>query len=263
MNHFADVSSFFKGAHVELNARNEEDVEPAALMQYVSKLTSRMKFDKNGSQANDNQKPVGTNYKRIVPQNEISKSERELFWQKQKQEEEERLSEAKKKEAVIKQNLTNIKRDDSTNLNVQSKNVQSSQVKKERLDEAKTLISKNSINSAKAFFEQNSSVSQINHKPEKVINIKESLVSTIKEEDSTNKSSNKEQLNGNHREEEIDDVAEKVVEEANQLHKDLPEEESANELYASSNDNYHNQFEATNFYPEPRTLENIEEEQGD
>lgn len=33
-NHFADVVSFFKGAHITINARTDEDVEPGAYAEH-------------------------------------------------------------------------------------------------------------------------------------------------------------------------------------------------------------------------------------
>ncbi|KAJ6221665.1 hypothetical protein RDWZM_000210 [Blomia tropicalis] len=273
MNHFADVSSFFKGAHIVLNARNEDDVEPSALMQHVAKVSSRIKFDKplNDEPIGNQRNPIGTNYKRIVPQNEISQTERESFWQKQKQEEEERLKEAKKKEAEHKLDIINVKRENENETNSQlyeqPKN-QNNQVRKERLEEAKSLISKNNINNAKAFFEQNSAVSQINNnnsnKPEK-INIHEKV--TVE----TNVNSNG---HAKYQEEEIDDVAEKFIEEANNekmtlridslenclgMTPTVQEEEEEEEEEDSYIPNV--QFSNQSYYPEQRILENIEEEE--
>jgi len=270
MNHFADVSNFFKGAHVELNARNEEDVEPSALMCHVAKLSSRIKVDKaDESTYNDigGRNPVGTNYKRIVPQNEISKKERESFWQKQKQEEEERLNELKRKEKDRKLDMTNVKREESSDIQVKCS--QNNQIRKERLDEAKSLISKNSINTAKAFFEQNSAASQLSHKsePVRITTSNEFITNEVKQDSQQtylNHTSNK-QINGNssiHKEDEIDDVAEKVVEEANSstLSTELTDdvERGVENQFQSDSIDYSNQY----YYSEPRTLENIEEEPG-
>lgn len=272
-NTLLSAISFFKGANVKINARSEEDVSPSVLMEHVSKLTSRIKIDKtNEAPPETDRKPVGTNYKRIVPQNEISKKDREVFWQKQKQEEEERLTEQKKLDSQMKLERSLVKRDDTVSASSKEpKNNSSSQVRKERLEEAKS-VSKNSVNSAKAFFEQNSAASQLSHNQEKVINIREAVALPPQ--------SSNGQLNGNsnnahshhQKEEEIDDVAEKAVEEEEDQDKGLevssPDEvvynengdEEEDEQYSLRSTNFQPQF--NNFYSEPRTLENIEEEQG-
>ncbi|XP_017486415.1 PREDICTED: drebrin-like protein B [Rhagoletis zephyria] len=269
MNHFADVCSFFKGANVKINARNEEEVSPSVLMEHVSKLTSRIKIDKtNEAPPENDRKPVGTNYKRIVPQNEISKKDRETFWQKQKQEEEERLTEKKKLDSQMKLERSQVSRDDTaSDSSKEPKNNSSAQVRKERLEEAKS-VSKNSVNSAKAFFEQNSAASQISHKQEKVISIREATASPPQRSNG--------QLNGNNtnyqKEEEIDDIAEKAIEEEEDQDKGVeassPDEivyhgnndEDEDQQYSLQSTNFQPQYN-NNFYSEPRTLENIEEEQ--
>lgn len=38
-NHIRDVSNFFKGAHVTINARTEEEVDPQLIIDKVSKST--------------------------------------------------------------------------------------------------------------------------------------------------------------------------------------------------------------------------------
>lgn len=281
--------SFFKGAHITINARNEEDVEPSILMEHVSMLTMRMKIEKtDDSQKDTDRKPIGTCYKRIVPQNEISQSERETFWQKQKQEEEDRQREKKQKEAQVKLALSNVKRDNAPEVGEKSNRVvsQSVQLRKERLEEAKT-VSKNSVNSAKAFFEQNSAASQVSQRIERPpINIREMTepvetppkveVPTV-QSNGHSKVELEDNLHQHLKEDEIDDVAEKVVEEANGHVSDddqvtepemVVKTEETNGDAANGADPYSGDVSVNyppqycNFFPETRTLENIEEEQG-
>ncbi|KAI7693177.1 Drebrin-like protein [Sarcoptes scabiei] len=189
LNHFADVRDFFKDANIVLNARHEEDVEPDVLMQHVNKMASRIKIDKSNGFLNghegeedirDQLKPIGTNYRKTFAQQEISKKERESFWLKQKQEEEARLDEERRKSLSDKYDQLQVKRLDShqngNDSNHQDNHnednepqysaLQSQLLRKERLEEAKSLISKKSISNARAFFERNSSATsnQINFK---------------------------------------------------------------------------------------------------
>lgn len=276
MNHLADVRSFFKDANIVLSARNEEDVEPSTLMQHVSKFASRIKVDKsNGTVvSNDSSKPVGSNYKRIIPQNEISKKEREQFWQKEKQEEESRLKEKKAKELAPKIDLDSIKRNESTSdeQNSVDRRNSSESLRKERLNEAKAVISKNNITNARAFFEQNSSSSQLNNnnnsitnhgssKPIGKLNISDDFVKREQNGHSHPVDTSTTPASTNHDDshvEEIDDIAEKVVEEANQYEneKQNDSEEAVDEFY--TNLTYSSQYNA--YFPESRSLENIEEE---
>lgn len=39
-NHVSDVKSFFKGIHVTINARTDEDVDPDLILQTVAKATA-------------------------------------------------------------------------------------------------------------------------------------------------------------------------------------------------------------------------------
>lgn len=53
-NHVRDVASFFKGAHVTLNARNEEEVDPQLIVEKVAKSTgSAYSFKERGDHSND------------------------------------------------------------------------------------------------------------------------------------------------------------------------------------------------------------------
>lgn len=281
MNHFADVSSFFKDAHIVLNARNEEDVEPSTLMQHVSKLASRIKIEKSSYESpTKDSKPVGSNYERIIPQNEISKKEREAFWKNQKLEEDERLRQLKEKEAE-KLKSTPKCNETVNNVNMPSlKQNQSVLLRKERLQEVESLIPKNNINSARAFFEQNSAASQINnsqrekftsthiveskqtdnHKTYSEVNNKQSEHNKVNSEIKPNDvKQNQNTIANIDKIDEIDEEAEKVFEESNQSIVKVVEDENVNDEFYS-NINYTNQF--NNYYTESRSLENIQEEQG-
>ncbi|KAI8492741.1 hypothetical protein Bbelb_293380 [Branchiostoma belcheri] len=118
-NHVRDVANFFHGAHVTVNARDEDDVDPDAIMDKVAKSTSSKypAFGKSGSQQQriENQGPVpkiaprppltsnaeGSVYKKTQAASEIksSQKQREDFWAQQEKEEKARVAEDKKRAA--------------------------------------------------------------------------------------------------------------------------------------------------------------------
>ncbi|CAG2164357.1 unnamed protein product, partial [Oppiella nova] len=96
INHFRDVNDFFKGSHLTINARTEEEVEPDVILSKIAKVSTKVNL-KERSEINENISPVGTNYRRVQPQREISQTDREEFWAKTQEEERLRLIEDKKK----------------------------------------------------------------------------------------------------------------------------------------------------------------------
>ncbi|GFT16537.1 drebrin-like protein [Nephila pilipes] len=96
-NHVLDISNFFKGSHVTINARMEEDVEPSLILEKVSKASASKFNFKDRSDPVENITPVGSVYKRIMPTREINPVEREKFWIKEQEEEKRRIVEEKKK----------------------------------------------------------------------------------------------------------------------------------------------------------------------
>jgi hypothetical protein len=96
-NHIRDVSGFFAGAHITITARNEDEVEPAIILEKVSKSSATKLNLKDRSDPIENAAPVGTNYSRIQPAREINSAERESFWTKQQEEERRRKIEDRKR----------------------------------------------------------------------------------------------------------------------------------------------------------------------
>lgn len=106
-NHVRDVASFFKGAHVTLNARNEEEVDPQLIVEKVAKSTgSAYSFKERGDHSND-MGPVGTAYKRVIPQQEIDSHERDQFWEREQKEEKERQEQERKRREAERKRLEN------------------------------------------------------------------------------------------------------------------------------------------------------------
>lgn len=107
INHFRDISDFFRGAHLIINARTEEDVEPEVVFSQISKVSAKVNL-KDRSDLSENIGPVGSTYKRVQPQREISQTDRETFWVKTEEEERLRLIEEKKK---LNENRAKIERE--------------------------------------------------------------------------------------------------------------------------------------------------------
>lgn len=97
-NHIKDISSFFRGANITINARTEDEVEPSVILEKVAKTSATKLCLKERSDPTDlPSRPVGTNYQRIQPQKEINSVERESFWHKQQEEERKRKIEERKR----------------------------------------------------------------------------------------------------------------------------------------------------------------------
>ncbi|XP_049798829.1 drebrin-like protein [Schistocerca nitens] len=96
-NHVRDVAAFFKGAHVTMNARNEEEVVPQLIIEKGAKSAgSAYSFKERADNTND-AGPFGTTYKRVIPRQEIDVHERDQFWEREQREEQQRQAEERKR----------------------------------------------------------------------------------------------------------------------------------------------------------------------
>uniref|UniRef100_F7BJ39 Uncharacterized protein n=1 Tax=Ciona intestinalis TaxID=7719 RepID=F7BJ39_CIOIN len=105
-NHVKDVNRFFKGSHMTLYCRNDDEGSADEIMKQVTKTTSNFTFVAPKEDSNI-PAPVSSVYKRINPEKEILASRDDKFWVRmqaeedaRKQEEKKRLIELRKKEAV-------------------------------------------------------------------------------------------------------------------------------------------------------------------
>ncbi|KAL6096348.1 uncharacterized protein ACO6RY_05693 [Pungitius sinensis] len=102
-NHVSSMSSFLKGAHVTINARGDDDVDPETILQKVAKTSGanfhfhKVKEDKGAPRGS-----VGSVYRKVNAVEEIQKNRKDDFWvQHQRdealhqQEENQRLKEEK------------------------------------------------------------------------------------------------------------------------------------------------------------------------
>lgn len=100
-NHLRDVEKFFSGAHLTLNARNEEEVDLDLIIGKLKKCGSEYRF-KDKVAPLEPAAPVGTTYQRVNPTKEINSQERDKFWRKEEEEERKRVeAEKMKKQAEI------------------------------------------------------------------------------------------------------------------------------------------------------------------
>jgi drebrin-like protein len=89
--HIYDVGLLLKGAHLTINASNEDDVDEDRIMKKLASVTPKYNFKENKiSTMDEKREPVGTNYQKKVIAKEINASERDAFWRKEEEEERKR-----------------------------------------------------------------------------------------------------------------------------------------------------------------------------
>uniref|UniRef100_A0A6I8T1X3 Drebrin like n=1 Tax=Xenopus tropicalis TaxID=8364 RepID=A0A6I8T1X3_XENTR len=106
-NHVSTMANFLKGAHVTINARAEEDVEPDAIMEKVAKASgANYNFHKESNRGNEGpQGPVGSVYQKTNAMSEIKRVGKENFWAKAEKDEEERRLEEHRRANLEKDRL--------------------------------------------------------------------------------------------------------------------------------------------------------------
>ncbi|XP_063167474.1 drebrin-like protein isoform X3 [Candoia aspera] len=113
-NHVSSVANFLKGAHVTINARADEDVEPEAIIEKVAKASgANYNFHKEGSKFQDAgpQAPVGSVYQKTNAMSEIKRVSKDNFWAKAEKDEENRRLEERRKAEEERQRLEKELRD--------------------------------------------------------------------------------------------------------------------------------------------------------
>ncbi|XP_039294420.1 drebrin-like protein [Nilaparvata lugens] len=165
-NHIRDVTNLFKGAHLTINARIEDEVEQDTIIDKVSKCTGSAYSFKQRSETNPKEErtgPVGTTYQRVIPMKEINTSERDEFWRKEEEEEKKRQEEERKRKAEerlrIEEELQEKKRQEEERKRKAEERLRIEEELRKR-EEAQELISKRTID-ARAVFEQNTSAGQM------------------------------------------------------------------------------------------------------
>ncbi|XP_075031130.1 drebrin-like protein isoform X2 [Calonectris borealis] len=113
-NHVSTVANFLKGAHVTINARAEEDVEPDLIMEKVAKASgANYNFHKESSKFQDSgpQAPVGSVYQKTNAMSEIKRVNKDNFWAKAEKDEENRRLEEKRRAEEERQRLERERRE--------------------------------------------------------------------------------------------------------------------------------------------------------
>uniref|UniRef100_A0A8C5I148 Drebrin-like protein B n=1 Tax=Gouania willdenowi TaxID=441366 RepID=A0A8C5I148_GOUWI len=114
-NHVSSMANFLKGAHVTVNARADEDVEPEVIMEKVAKASgANYSFHKESSgrfQDSGPQGPVGSVYQKTNAMSEIRKTNKDTFWAQAEKEEERRRKEERCKAEEERQKLERERKD--------------------------------------------------------------------------------------------------------------------------------------------------------
>ncbi|XP_057688589.1 drebrin-like b isoform X2 [Corythoichthys intestinalis] len=114
-NHVSSMANFLKGAHVTVNARADEDVEPEVIMQKVAKASgANYSFHKETSsrfQDSGPQGPVGSVYQKTNAMSEIRKTNKDTFWAQAEKEEERRRQEERRRADEERQHLEKERKD--------------------------------------------------------------------------------------------------------------------------------------------------------
>ncbi|EOB02282.1 Drebrin-like protein [Anas platyrhynchos] len=102
------------GAHVTINARAEEDVEPELIMEKVAKASgANYSFHKESGRFQDAgpQAPVGSVYQKTNAMSEIKRVNKDNFWAKAEKDEENRRLEEKRRAEEERQRLERERRE--------------------------------------------------------------------------------------------------------------------------------------------------------
>ncbi|XP_033828248.1 drebrin-like b isoform X2 [Periophthalmus magnuspinnatus] len=114
-NHVSTMAKFLKGAHVTINARADEDVEPEVIMEKVAKASganySFHKETSNRFRDTGPQGPVGSVYQKTNAVSEIKKTNKDSFWAQAEKEEEKRRQEERRRANEERQLLENERKD--------------------------------------------------------------------------------------------------------------------------------------------------------
>ncbi|XP_016381390.1 drebrin-like protein A [Sinocyclocheilus rhinocerous] len=113
-NHVHSMANFLRGAHVTINARSDDDVEPAAIMEKVAKGSGvNYNIHKESKQNNNCEPPgrVGAVYKKVSALDEIQSTDRDNFWAKAEQDEKTRRQEERRKANEERQHLEKERRE--------------------------------------------------------------------------------------------------------------------------------------------------------
>ncbi|XP_005180490.2 drebrin-like protein [Musca domestica] len=101
-NHIRDVAKVLSGAHLTINARNEDDIDLERLLKKLSTVSSAYSFKEPRTMQEEQRTPIGTNYTRVIPTKELNPTVMQDFWKKEEEEEKRRLQ-AEKQQREMEQ----------------------------------------------------------------------------------------------------------------------------------------------------------------
>ncbi|XP_035464099.2 drebrin-like protein B [Scophthalmus maximus] len=93
-NHVSSIGNFLQGAHVTINARDDEDVEPDTILAKVAKASGvNFNFHKQTEYRDAPRGPVGSVYLKVNAVEEIQRTKKDDFWGQTQRDEEVRRRE--------------------------------------------------------------------------------------------------------------------------------------------------------------------------
>ncbi|XP_035996430.1 drebrin-like protein B [Fundulus heteroclitus] len=111
-NHLTSIANFLKGAHVTINARTEEDVEPETILAKVSKASgANFNFKQTQSYIEAPRGPVGSVYRKVNAVEEIQQTNKDNFWDQAQRDEAVRRKEESKRAEQERQKLESERRE--------------------------------------------------------------------------------------------------------------------------------------------------------
>ncbi|XP_070780951.1 drebrin-like protein B [Enoplosus armatus] len=112
-NHVTSMANFLKGAHVTVNARGEEDVEPETILEKVAKASGgNFNFHKQKQEYRDAPRgPVGSVYQKVNAVEEIQQTKKDNFWVQAQRDEDVRRQEESRRVEQERQMLERERRE--------------------------------------------------------------------------------------------------------------------------------------------------------
>lgn len=112
-NHVSSMANFLKGAHVTINARGDDDVEPDVILDKVAKASGgNFNFHKQTQEYRDAPRgPVGSVYQKTNAVQEIQQIKKDDFWVQAERDEEVRRQEESKRAEKERQVLERERRE--------------------------------------------------------------------------------------------------------------------------------------------------------
>jgi len=143
--HVRDIGALLRGAHVTINARDEEDLDTDDVLKQVAKSSgSNYSVHKEKPRkVEEPTAPIGSVYQKVRPQAEININKRDQFWEKTQNEETERknVDVADKKKALQKLDQERRQREETEAKEREKRiNEHSKQVEQQRASEKQAAV---------------------------------------------------------------------------------------------------------------------------